>query len=174
MIVTFPFYLLPGPFKSENLGLLRLGRLARLLVVGKNLVVLRRIYRRLNRAVGYMLIILVLCAFVAYEAEDGADGFTTFTDALWWGIVTLTTVGYGDVVPESTGGRVAGVMLMITALALLGTVAGALSSVLGVDPDEEEARLTDLEDEIRAVRTHLEELLTRLPPAAGEPSEPVD
>jgi hypothetical protein len=50
--------------------------------------------------------VVVLGSLVAYHAEHPTNpGFATIGDALWWGIVTLTTVGYGDIVPKTPAGR---------------------------------------------------------------------
>ncbi|MCQ9132586.1 potassium channel family protein [Streptomyces hilarionis] len=71
-------------------------------------------------------------ALAVYDRERDAPGTTmhTFGDALWWAAATLTTVGYGDVVPVTTGGRVIAVGLMACGLALLGAVTGSFSSWL--------------------------------------------
>ncbi|MGW0579015.1 potassium channel family protein [Streptomyces sp. NPDC002920] len=72
------------------------------------------------------------CALAVYDLERGAPGtdMHTFGDALWWACTTLTTVGYGDVVPVTTGGRLIAVGLMACGLALLGAVTGSFSSWL--------------------------------------------
>jgi voltage-gated potassium channel len=50
--------------------------------------------------------------------------------ALWWAVVTLTTVGYGDVVPATTGGKVMGLIVMVCGIGLVSTLTGNLASML--------------------------------------------
>ena len=53
-----------------------------------------------------------------------------FPDALWWSIVTLTTVGYGDISPETTGGRIVGITIMIAGIGFLGILTANIASIL--------------------------------------------
>lgn len=71
-------------------------------------------------------------ALAVYQQERYARGATirTFGDAVWWVCETLTTVGYGDVTPVTTAGRVIAAFLMAMGLALLGAVTGSFSSWL--------------------------------------------
>ncbi|MGW6462144.1 potassium channel family protein, partial [Streptomyces sp. NPDC055078] len=71
-------------------------------------------------------------ALAVYSAERGAPGATilTFGDSVWWMCSTLTTVGYGDVAPVTTLGRLVAVVMMAGGLALLGAVTGSFSSWL--------------------------------------------
>jgi voltage-gated potassium channel len=58
-----------------------------------------------------------------YLLESGVNkNITDFGDALWWSIVTSATVGYGDISPVTTGGRIMAVILMITGIGLLGAL----------------------------------------------------
>lgn len=50
--------------------------------------------------------------------------------ALWWAVVTLTTVGYGDVVPNTTGGKIMGLVVMVCGIGLVSTLTGNLASML--------------------------------------------
>lgn len=65
-----------------------------------------------------------------YYLELVQDGETGFLGALWWAVVTLTTVGYGDLVPHSAWGRVLGVVVMISGIGLVSTLTGNLASLL--------------------------------------------
>lgn len=67
---------------------------------------------------------------VAGNAERNAPGpsITTFSEALWWSVVTITTVGYGDLAPVAGLGRGMAVCLTIGGIALLGVVTATLAS----------------------------------------------
>ncbi|HJZ61045.1 MAG TPA: potassium channel family protein [Miltoncostaeaceae bacterium] len=139
VIFTFPYYLLPGG--SSAIGLLmlaRLGRVARVLMTTRGI---RRFFVRLGKVAAIAALTIVVGSLAAYEAEHAVNPqFATIGDSFWWGVVTITTVGYGDIVPQTTAGRVVGVMLMFTGIAVIGVLAGSLASVFGLDrPAAEEA-----------------------------------
>ncbi|WP_333741250.1 potassium channel family protein [Streptomyces sp. IBSBF 2806] len=71
-------------------------------------------------------------ALAVYQQERGAPGATmrTFGDAVWWAASTLSTVGYGDITPVTSGGRAIAMGMMAGGLALLGAVTGSFSSWL--------------------------------------------
>ncbi|MBU6288745.1 MAG: NAD-binding protein [Chloroflexi bacterium] len=64
------------------------------------------------------------------SAEGEAIQITSLERGLWWSIVTMTTVGYGDLVPKTTPGRVIGFLTMLSGMALTSLVTAAFSSLL--------------------------------------------
>jgi hypothetical protein len=60
---------------------------------------------------------------------DSSDYITSLSDAMWWAVTTTTTVGYGDFIPQSTGGRTVAIMLMFVGIGIFGVLAGSLSQV---------------------------------------------
>jgi len=193
VIATAPWFLIPGAQGGAFVVLLRLARLARLLVASRGA---RRLFDRLGRVAGVAVGVVVFGSLVAYYAEHPSNPeFATVGDALWWGIVTLTTVGYGDIVPETATGRWAGVVIMVTGIAVLGVLAGALSSFFRLDesqadsPADEpatpatpapaaatpaEVAIAALTAEVAALRRQVEVLAQRLPGTSPGPGHPPD
>jgi len=74
---------------------------------------------------------LVLGAWLVLLFDENAEGSNihNYPDALWWAIVTVTTVGYGDRYPVSMGGRVVATMLMLVGIGLIGVLTATVASV---------------------------------------------
>ena len=68
-------------------------------------------------------------AMLLLESRSPDANITTGGDAIWWGIVTMTTVGYGDKYPVTPGGRVVGVFVMVIGVGLFGTLSGFLANL---------------------------------------------
>lgn len=141
VIITAPWFLLPGFGAARFVSLARLARLAR--VVKASGGGMRRLARQLGR-VGIVTALLILsCAYIAYVAEHPTnDLYENYGDSVWWATVTITTVGYGDIYPITTMGRLAATVLMFAGLAVLGILAGALASFFGFGDDDSQSEET--------------------------------
>ena len=130
VLLTAPWYLLPGAHGGSWIVILRLARLLRVLIASNKS---RQLIERLGRVALFAFGVMFTASAVAFFAEHPVNKeFANFGDALWWGIVTLTTVGYGDIVPKTSTGRWAAVTIMLTGIAVLGLLAGSLASFLGL------------------------------------------
>ena len=138
VVSTFPWFLVFGADGAGFTQLFRLARLERIAKVAVSSPSIQRFVQRLGRPVTYAAVMLVTCSLIVTRAEGPANGFANFGDGMWWGIVTLTTVGYGDLVPETTVGRVTASVLMISGIALLGTVAASLASLFRMEDKRDE------------------------------------
>jgi voltage-gated potassium channel len=94
--------------------------------------------RRLERAfetgriLPFLMLTITLLAFAAGAVMwvVDRDNFPTLGLALWWAVTTVTTVGYGDVVPTETAGRFVAAILMIGGYASLSLLTGVIASLL--------------------------------------------
>ena len=101
----------------------------------------------LGAAAALFAIVLLSAATIAHWLEETKqpEQFGSIPAALWWAVVTLTTTGYGDVVPLTTGGRVLGGLLMLCGIAVLALLAGILATGFAVEVRRREfVRIWDL------------------------------
>jgi voltage-gated potassium channel len=95
---------------------------------------LRRLWRfvyqeNLHRILAVLVAMALFTAIALWRLEGGPGG-PSFFDWLWWSIVTLTTVGYGDITPKSFPGRMIGVLLMFGGIGILSMLTATIASFL--------------------------------------------
>ena len=146
LVAILPFYLAAG----VDLRAVRTFRLLRLLRILK-LTRYSDAVRRLRRAVGIVreelvlflnvaLILIFLSAVGIYyfEHDRQPEHFASVFHSLWWAVVTLTTVGYGDMFPITTGGRVFTFFVLFLGLGIVAVPTGLFASALAKAREEEE------------------------------------
>ena len=137
LLAFVPFYLTFLPIDLRFLRIFRLMSVFRLFKIARYLHALK-IFRRvladrkeqLVLSFIFILFILVIISFIMFYVEHEAqpDAFSSIPATMWWGIATLTTVGYGDIVPVTTLGKLMGGLFAIAGVGLLALPAGILSS----------------------------------------------
>ena len=110
--------------------------------------------RRLRTILGVLIICIISFGYIFYLAEPQIK---TFGDGIWWALVTITTVGYGDITPLTTLGRLVAGTLMFVGLGLIATVTAIVSAKFIANyvdhhtNDDVLEKLEELEDEIEKI-----------------------
>ncbi len=117
------------------LRVLRLLRLILLFARGSAIVnAVAEAARRMqfSTVLGILALTVVTSAFTVYivELASGSSSIKSFWDSLWWALATVTTVGYGDVVPETWVGRVIGAFTMLVGIGIYSAFAGLIAATL--------------------------------------------
>ncbi len=109
----------------------------------------------------YMIIITFIIILVgAFGMLAIEPGMVTFGDALWWSLVTTTTVGYGDTSPETPGGRILAGILMIVGIGFLGMVTGSIATffVDRLSSSKNEVKKSFAEEQIEFIKKQLDDI----------------
>jgi voltage-gated potassium channel len=166
-----------------NIQFLRWGRAVRVVRILQLLrgfrsvrMLMKYVFR--NRAKGtfltvalltFILIVVSTIAILNFETVPNAN-IKTPEEALWWALVTVTTVGYGDFVPVTFGGRIVASLLMIAGVSLFGTFTAYIASFF-VDTSgkirKEQAKLSILLNEFKEIKEEMTELRNELKKANG-------
>ncbi len=102
-------------------------------------------------------------AILGLEKDVAGSNIKNASDALWWAVVTVTTVGYGDRFPVTDAGRIIAAVLMTAGVGLFGTFTGFIASLF-VEPDikREENQLNELTRELRSLHDRLRQVDEKL------------
>ena len=153
---------------TPGLRILRLFRIVRAVRIIRRLGG-RRVVRELRGSFAtgtvYLVVftgifVLELVGLLELRFEENAPGtnITTAGDALWWGYVTATTVGYGDQYPVTTGGRIVGWLMLTVGVALFATFSGFLANKF-LSARREQPEESAVDGDVSAALDELQRLL---------------
>lgn len=134
-----PFYISFLPIDLRFIRIIRLFRLFRLLKIARYLkaliiiqAVLRERKEQIFLSIMFIIFLLVMVSTLMYYVENEAQPkeFSSIPATMWWGIETLTTVGYGDMIPQTPLGRFLGGVIAVLGIGIFALPAGILSSGL--------------------------------------------
>lgn len=135
LLAVLPFYIHTiWPFDLRTMRVLRLLRILKLTRYSTAMAVLMAVLRQEAGAIGaiifIMAVVMIFTASLMYLFEHAAqpETFADIPTALWWSVVTLTTLGYGDMVPITPWGRVLGGLTAVIGVGLVALPAGVLAS----------------------------------------------
>lgn len=127
---------------GRAIRLVRVAQLLRGVRSGRHLMRILGHYRRRSAAavsglIAFLSITIGSMGILHFELGVEDSNIRTAEDAIWWAWVTITTVGYGDYAPVTTGGRIVAMVLMVVGVGLFSSMSGLIASWLLQPPDDE-------------------------------------
>jgi voltage-gated potassium channel len=128
----------------------------------------------------FAIILVIFSSYIILQIEKNSPekNIMTSTDAIWWSIVTITTVGYGDLYPTTTSGRMVAALLMIVGIGIFSSITSYLSTTFisrrqrkssetqheseaEINAVEINTRLIAIEDQLRELSDKLQKIAER-------------
>ncbi|MGF1564071.1 MAG: ion transporter [Flavobacteriales bacterium] len=135
ILPTFLSFMLPGAMSLTTIRILRVIRVFRILKLGAFLqeagILTNALYasrRKITVFLTTVLALVVILGSMMYVIEGREAGFTSIPRSIYWAIVTLTTVGYGDIAPQTPLGQTLAAFIMILGYSILAVPTGIVSS----------------------------------------------
>jgi voltage-gated potassium channel len=139
VLPTYLAFFLPGASALIDVRMLRLLRVFRILKLGAYVsefsflgAALLASRRKIIVFIGFVLITVTILGTVMYLVEGPENGFTSIPVAIYWGITTMTTVGFGDIAPKTSLGRFIASCMMLMGWGILAVPTGIVTAEMAV------------------------------------------
>ena len=137
ILPTYLSFLIPGAQGLTVIRVIRLLRVFRVLKLARFLGEANILTQALHSSrhkvtvfLGSVMCIVVITGSAMYLIEGAEGGFTSIPRGMYWAVVTMTTVGYGDIAPQSVAGQMLASVLMVMGYAIIAVPTGIVSSEL--------------------------------------------
>ena len=156
LLAILPYILLHTGFNSAFIRSLRLLRIFRLFRVKKYTSFIQQMKNIMDNVkeelvvlLFYTIVLLVVLSFAIYELENDAqpEVFTNIFQTMWWAVATLTTVGYGDMYPITTMGKIITAFITIIGIAFVAIPGGMFASEFMSEINKDKKNNTDADNQ---------------------------
>ncbi len=134
ILPTYLSLILPGAQYLQVIRVLRVLRVFRVLKLAEYIgeadtlmVAIRNSRRKLSIFIATVLVLAVILGAAMYIVEGGTNGFNSIPSSIYWTIVTITTVGYGDIAPETAFGKTLASIIMLLGYAIVAVPTGIVT-----------------------------------------------
>ena len=146
LVAILPFYLASG-IDLRSIRVFRMFRLVRIFKLARYSKAIMRLHKAFSSIKEELILFFFITVALIYLAGVGIyyfenpvqpDVFSSIFHSLWWGVTTLTTVGYGDTYPVTVGGKIFTFIILIIGLGVVSIPAGLIASALSNARDIED------------------------------------